>query len=112
MTNGNAYNCATFEKYKILLRNQMDKPHAVNHELKRLLDLNYRPNAKIGNGSTAAAIRYERRTGNKVSGKLHSQKGENHIKAFENWLNKNPNATPGDRAAAENVIKDLMNALE
>ncbi len=30
---------------------------------------------------------------------------------LEKWLRKNPTANPGDRAAAENVIKDIMNAL-
>ena len=33
------------------------------------------------------------------------------INALEKWLRNNPNARPGDRAAAENIIKDLRNAL-
>lgn len=34
------------------------------------------------------------------------------INMFEKWLRNNPTARPGDRAAAENIIKDLRNALE
>ncbi|MDJ0652188.1 MAG: hypothetical protein QNJ27_04215 [Simkaniaceae bacterium] len=33
------------------------------------------------------------------------------INALEKWLRNNPTAGPGDRAAAENIIKDLRNAL-
>jgi hypothetical protein len=33
------------------------------------------------------------------------------IRALEKWLRTHPDATPGDRAAAENVIKDLRDAL-
>lgn len=33
------------------------------------------------------------------------------ITALEKWLKNNPNASHGDRAAAENIIKDLQNAL-
>lgn len=32
-------------------------------------------------------------------------------RALEKWLRNNPEATPGDRSAAENVIKDLRDAL-
>lgn len=41
----------------------------------------------------------------------HSQKGEESIKRLEKWLENNPTASPGDRAAAENVIKDMQDAL-
>jgi hypothetical protein len=33
------------------------------------------------------------------------------IRALERWLRNHPDAAPGDRAAAENVIKDLQDAL-
>jgi len=33
------------------------------------------------------------------------------IKSLEKWLKKNPTAKPRDRAATENIIKDLRNAL-
>lgn len=34
------------------------------------------------------------------------------ITALEKWLKNNPAARLGDRAAAENIVKDLRNALE
>ncbi len=72
----------------------------------------YRQDASIGSGSTAAAIRHERMTGERVRSKLHSQKGIEYTKKFEKWLEDHPIASHGDRAAAENIIKDLKNALE
>ncbi len=107
-----AYNRAVFEEYKTILRSQMEKPHVVDTRLKALVDDLYRPNARIGSGSTAEAIRYERMTGNKVCDTFHSQKGKDSIRFLEKWLRSNPTARLNDRAAAENVIKDLKNALE
>lgn len=106
-----AYDRFAFEKYKTLLRAQMEKPYVVNPRLQEYVDLVYKPHASIGSGSTAAAIRHELATGGKVFGRLHSKKGGDMINALEKWLRNNPTARPGDRAAAENIIKDLRNAL-
>lgn len=106
-----AYDRFVFEEYKTLLRAQMEKPYVVDSELKELVKSNFRPNANIGSGSTAAAIRHELLTGKRVFGKLHSQKGREMVTKLEKWLRNNPNASHGDRAAAENIIKDLQNAL-
>jgi filamentous hemagglutinin len=61
--------------------------------------------------STADAVRYELETGDKVKGKLHSQKARDSIIELQKWLKQNPNASGKDRAAAENVIRDMQNAL-
>ncbi len=106
-----ANNRFAFEKYKALLRAQMEKPYVVNPRLQEYVDLVYKPHASIGSGSTAAAIRHELATGGKVFGRLHSKKGGDMINALEKWLRSNPTARPGDRAAAENIIKDLRNAF-
>lgn len=90
----------------------MGKPSVKNSKLKELIDELYRPNAKIGSGSTADAVRHELATGEQIGGASHSQKATDAVKSLERWLGNNPAATPGDRAAAENVIKDLMNALD
>ncbi len=50
----------------------------------------YRPGARIGNGSTAAAIRYELATGNKVEGKYHVRKGLEQMNALKQWIDSNP----------------------
>lgn len=104
-------NAAQHEKYKQDLRRQMEKPSITDAELQRLVNEQYRPGAKVGSGSTADAIRHERATGQMVGGRSHSQKGEDSIRALQRWLDKHPNAKPGDRAAAENIIMDLQDAL-
>ncbi len=109
--NGPAANRAQFEQLKDQLRQQMGKPAATDSKLASHLDQLYRADAKIGSGSTADAIRHELRTGQPVGGVWHSQKGKDSITFLEKWLTTNPTARPGDRAAAENVIKDIQNAL-
>jgi hypothetical protein len=99
------------ENYKDDLRAKMEKPNVKDPELKNIMDDLYRPNAKIGSGSTADAVRYETATGQNVGGKLHLEKAKNYVKALESWLKRNPTAASADRAAAENVMKDLKNAI-
>ncbi len=106
-----ARNRASFEKYKDALRTSMQKPHVSDNELSELVDWLYRPNASIGSGSTADAIRFELSTGKAVGGAFHGQKAQDGIVALQRWLSKNPTAPSGDRAAAENIIRDMMNAL-
>ncbi len=90
----------------------MGKPHVVDSKLQHFTENLYKPNAKLGSGSTAEAIRYERLfPGETVGGKVHIEKGSNYLVGLKDWLNKNSTATPGDRAAAENMIKDLEDAL-
>jgi RHS repeat-associated protein len=97
--------------YKQSLRAAMQKPAVTNTALAHILNKIYRPNAKIGSGSTADAVRYEILTGEMVGGALHSTKAEDSIRSLKDWLVKNETALPGDRAAAENVILDLIDAL-
>ena len=106
-----AANVAKHARYKDALRRAMGKPATRDPKLSRLMDEMWRDNAKIGNGSTAAAVRHELATGKPVGGVFHTQKAQDMIRALEKWLRSNPEATPGDRAAAENVIKDLRDAL-
>lgn len=40
------------------------------------------------------------------------QKGRQLIRECEKWLMANPTASPGNRAAAENVLSDLIDALK
>jgi RHS repeat-associated protein len=108
---GGAANIAAHEAYKDGLRAAMSKPAVSDPALARLIDPLYRPNATVGSGSTAAAIRQELATGQPVGGAFHSQKAADSIRSLERWLSNNPAARPGDRAAAENVIRDMSNAL-
>lgn len=101
-----------YEEYVDSLRASMEKPNVKDGNLKNIIDDLYRPNAKVGSGSTADAVRYELATGEKVGGRGHVEKAQTYSKALQDWLNKNPQASSSDRAAAENVLKDMQNALK
>lgn len=109
--NNAARNAANFARYKDELRAAMSKPYVSDVELARYMDQLYREGAQIGSGSTAAAVRHELATGGTVGGVTHSQKARDMITALQRWLKNNPTAPSGDRAAAENVIRDMLNAL-
>ncbi len=106
-----AANRARHEKFLTELRAAMGKPYVKDPKLSSKMDELYRDNATVGSGSTAAAVRHELATGQPVGGAFHSQKAKDSIVFLERWLKNNPEATPGDRAAAENVIRDLKDAL-
>jgi hypothetical protein len=108
---GPAANRADFERYKDDLRAQMDRPHTQDPALSTMMGRLYRPGAQVGSGSTAAAVRHEQATGTQVGGREHTQKARDHVVALQRWLANNPDASPGDRAAAENVLRDMQNAL-
>lgn len=108
----NPQNCALHERHKIELRKIMEKPLVEDLELQENINQLYRENGTIGNGSSAAAVRYEIEFARPVKGKFHTSKAEQRLKAIEGWLKRNPTAKAGDRAAAENVISDLREALE
>ena len=99
------------ERYKAELRAAMEKPTVSDKMLSGLVDKLYRPNAKVGSGSTAAAVREELITRKPVGNGFHSQKAQDSILALQKWLDGNPTARPGDRAAAENIIRDMDDAL-
>lgn len=105
-------NAKLFDEYKQAMIRQMEKPAVKDAELGKYMDELYRPGAKVGSGSTADAIRHERATGQFVGGKSHTEKGLGYVKALEGWLKRNPTARAGDRAAAENVLRDLRDALD
>ena len=99
------------EAYKNELRAAMEKPAVSDETLSSIVDKLYRPNAQVGSGSTAAAVRQELATGESVGNAFHSQKASDTIAELQRWLSRNPTASPGDRAAAENLIIDMTNAL-
>lgn len=104
-------NRTAFEAYKDSLRAQMARPAVSDPNLSLIMDRAYREGATVGSGSTAAAVREELATGLPVKDSWHSQKARELIVNLKKWLNNNPDASAADRAAAENVILDLQNAL-
>ena len=107
----NPQNRALFERYKDQILMSMDKPVIIDASLAREVNELFREGATIGNGSTAAAVRFELATGQRVGDKLHSIKAEQSINFLGKWLNQNSNAAAADRAAAEQLIRDMSNAL-
>lgn len=106
-----ATNRTLHEAYKNELRAAMEKPTVSDKDLSSIVDKLYRPNATVGSGSTAAAVRQELATGQPVGEAFHSQKASDSIVELQRWLSRNPVSRPGDRAAAENLIIDMKNAL-
>jgi hypothetical protein len=106
-----AKNVANYDKMKNDLFRESGKPNVSDAKLQTFIDKLYRDNAKIGNGSTADAVRHEPRTGEPVGGRFHDQKAQDSIKYLEKWLCKNLTARPSDRIEAERTIKDMRNAL-
>ncbi|MDP2192976.1 MAG: DUF637 domain-containing protein [Alphaproteobacteria bacterium] len=100
------------ENQKIIYRRDMQRPYARDPKLRENLEELHRDSGIVGSGSTAAALREEIRTGTKVGGKDHYQKAEDGITYLKKWLTNNPTAYSGDRAAAENVLKDLLDAVK
>ncbi len=82
------------------LKNHVEQLYSAVHNPKR-----------TGDGTTMDAIRHELATGQEVGGTMHILKGEGHLKGIKKWLNENPNASPEDRAIAENLVDELGNAL-
>lgn len=91
------------------------KPAVHDQKLKNIIDDLYKgqtnPN-KVGSGTTADAIRYEKKTGQAVHGRDHTQKGEEYRRGLENWLKNNPDAPADEVEAAKNVLNDLSDALQ
>lgn len=83
---------------------------ATNIKLKNIIKELYHPGSKIGDGSTAAAIKHELKTGELVGGKSHITKGKERLKNLENILN-NKNLNIKDRKIAQKLYKDLKKAL-
>ncbi|MGU4594713.1 RHS repeat-associated core domain-containing protein, partial [Escherichia coli] len=73
------------ERYKDELRQKMGKPDVTDSNLKNIIDDLYRPNAKVGSGSTADAVRYELATGEKVGGRGHVLKAQDYTRALQDW---------------------------
>jgi hypothetical protein len=111
-TSEGAANAATGSKLADDLASKMIKPQVSDPKLAGLMDDLYRDGAKIGTGSTADAVRYENATKSPVGNVFHTQKANDYSTALQKWLDANPNASFNDRSAAQNVLRDLQNALK
>ena len=90
-------------------RSTVTKPIVSDQKLQNLMNDMYRKSARIWNGSTADAIRYEKATGRLIKWTDHSIKGEQYVNALNNWIKANP--WHADLQSAFNVLDDLLSAL-
>lgn len=67
---------------------------------------------RVGNGTTADAVRHEKATGGDVHGRVHTRKARETIRGLKRWLRRNPDSSPSDRVVAEAMRDDLIDALE
>lgn len=79
------------------------------HQRRFIVKELYRPNAAVGDGGTADAIRKQIATGELVGGRDHIRKGRERLRQIERILSKNPNHP--DRALLERLRNDLADAL-
>lgn len=79
-------------------------------KLKNTIKELYHPGSKIGDGSTAAAIKHELKTGKLIGGKSHITKGKERLKNLERILN-NKNLNKKDHKIAQKLYNDLKKAL-
>ena len=82
-----------------------------NEKLINCIKEMYRPDAVIGDGGLADAIRYEIRTGQLVGGKSHIQKGTERVTNLENIIAKQ-SLTDIDMQIANQLLNNLKNALK
>lgn len=57
------------------------------------------------------AVRAELLTGRATGRRFHITKARETIRGLQNWLRRNPDASPGDRAVAQDLIDQLKDAL-
>jgi hypothetical protein len=108
-----AHNAASAEKYKDAILKSMNKPNVSDAQLQKMVNELFRDGAKIGNGSTAAAVRFEIQTGQQVGGAWHSQKAKDKITELTRWVSQNASTSrSSDVSAANQLIRDLQNALK
>jgi len=83
-----------------------------NPLLRNAINQLYRPGSFIGDGGTAAVIRFEKATGIGLgrNGGTHIQKGRDMVRYLENKVSKQ-NLSPSDRRLLDELLRDLNDAL-
>jgi len=97
---------------KILIGTRRDSLlGSIEHpKLNRIVDRLYRPGAKYGDGGTADAIRYTKRTGLPIGGSDHIIKGIESLQALSKII-KRKDVGGKDKDIASKLLNDLNDAL-
>jgi hypothetical protein len=92
----------------------IDVPVVANAKLKNYVDQFYKGAKsadRTGTGTTADAVRAELAGMDAIKGRNHIQKARELVSGLTKWIRRNPDADPGDIAAAQHMIDDLQAAL-
>lgn len=87
-----------------------NRPEVADGKLGNIVKQLFRDNAKVGNGTTADAVRHELETGLRVGGKTHSEKAQLAIDSLTRRLT-DPSVSQADKTIAKVLKEDLGNAL-
>jgi hypothetical protein len=81
-----------------------------NRSLKNVVNELYRPNARIGDGGTAAALRHEIATGLRIGQKNHLTKAREKVKNIQRIIERET-LSQQDLEIALQLLEDLLDAL-
>ncbi|VTS07764.1 YD repeat protein OS=Isosphaera pallida (strain ATCC 43644 / DSM 9630 / IS1B) GN=Isop_2419 PE=4 SV=1: PT-HINT [Tuwongella immobilis] len=90
------------------------RPKVVDNSLSRIMDDIYKAEKspdRIGTGSTADGLRFEKMTGFDFNDKIHGQAASERANRLRDWLKDHPHALPDDIDAARRVVADLEDAI-
>ena len=103
------------KKKPILARGYLTKQRLLknvkNQRLKNVIDQLYRDDAHKGDGGTADALRYEKKTGKLLSPHGHQQKAEERIRNLEDIM-KHEKLSLEEKGLAQSLYNDLEDAVK
>jgi hypothetical protein len=82
-----------------------------NKRLKNVIDQLYRDDAHKGDGGTAAALRYEKKSGKLLSPRGHQQKAEERMQNLDNIM-KHEKLSLEEKVLAQSLYNDLEDAVK
>jgi hypothetical protein len=83
-----------------------------NQKLKNLSNDLFRPGAKVGDGSSMSAFRFEQATGLAVGGRTHAIKLLNYRSALMKIWKARANLNSFDKRITKELLKDIQHALQ
>jgi len=89
----------------------LQTPKVASQKLKNIVNDLYKGTtnpARIGNGTTMDAVRFETRTGRMVGNKWHTLKAKESINGLTNWLKANPGTGWHDKVVAQSLLDELQ----
>jgi hypothetical protein len=82
-----------------------------NQKLSNIVNELYKRNARVGNGSSMDAFRYEQLTGLTIRGRSHGQKILDYRKALQKLWHNRQDLSNSEKQVVKELLKDIQNAL-